>query len=135
MFTNMKVALRLAVLAGALVFLMIVIGILGIKGMHDSHQGMHTVYVDRVEPMRDLKTVIDNFALMLVDIPQKTAKGMLSPAEAIQMTEQTLPATDALWDYYLTTFLIEDEKKLIKTAAPLIDQTRQQLRILSLIHI
>ena len=41
MFNNMKVALRLAILASTLVVLMIVIGILGIKGMRDANQGMH----------------------------------------------------------------------------------------------
>lgn len=130
MFSNMKVALRLAILASILVALMIVIGLLGIKGMYDANQGMHTVYVDRVEPMRDLKDVIDNFALILVDVPQKTAKGIISPAEAIKITEETLPATDALWNHFLTTFLTEDEKQLVKTATPLIEQTRRQLQAL-----
>lgn len=75
MFDNMKVSLRLALLAGILLLFMIVIGGMGIKGMSDANQGMHTVYVDRVEPMRDLKDVIDNFALILVDVPQKNSKG------------------------------------------------------------
>ena len=130
MFSNIKVAMRLAILSGALVVLMLVIGILGIKGMYDAHQAMRTVYVDRVEPMRDLKDVIDNYALTLVDVPQKTAKGILTTAEAIKITEETLPATDALWEHYLTTFLIDDEKKLIASAKPLIAQTRQQLQAL-----
>lgn len=39
MFSNMKVALRLAILAGTLVVLMIIIGLLGIKGMYDANQG------------------------------------------------------------------------------------------------
>jgi methyl-accepting chemotaxis protein len=59
MFNNMKVALRLAMLAGILLVFMILIGAMGIKGMSDANQGMHTVYVDRVEPMRDLKEVIE----------------------------------------------------------------------------
>lgn len=128
MFDNMKVSLRLALLAGILLLFMIVIGGMGIKGMSDANQGMHTVYVDRVEPMRDLKDVIDNFALILVDVPQKTAKGIITPAEALKITQETLPATDALWAHYLTTFLIEDEQKLVKSAEPLIAKTHQQLQ-------
>lgn len=121
MFQNMKVAVRLTILASALLIFMLIIGALGI-------QGMRTVYVDRVEPMRDLKDVIDNFALTLVDTPQKTAKGLISPQEALRITQETLPATDALWAHYLTTFLIEDEKKLVNLATPLIEETRLQLR-------
>ncbi|WP_062063531.1 methyl-accepting chemotaxis protein [Cellvibrio sp. OA-2007] len=128
MFSNMKVALRLAILAGTLVVLMVIIGVLGIQGMRDANHGMRTVYVDRVEPMRDLKEVIDNFALILVDVPQKTVKGIITLEEALQITQETLPATDALWENYLTTYLIDDEKKLVKTATPLINQTHQQLK-------
>ncbi len=125
MFQNMKVAMRLSLLAGTLVLLMILIGVLGIMGMRDANHGMHTVYVDRVEPMRDLKEVIDNYALILVDVPQKTVKGIISPQEALKITRETLPATDKIWEAYLRTFLIDDEKKLIKQAAPLIEQTRK----------
>ncbi len=96
MFNNTKVAARLAILAGALVTLMIVIGGFGIKGMNDANQGMRTVYLDRVEPMRDLKDVIDNFALILVDVPQKTVKGLITPQEALKITNETLPATDKI---------------------------------------
>ncbi|MGV8837790.1 MCP four helix bundle domain-containing protein, partial [Cellvibrio sp.] len=127
MFNNMKVALRLSMLAGILLAFMILIGAMGIKGMSDANQGMHTVYVDRVEPMRDLKEVIDNFALILVDVPQKTVKGIMTTQEALKITQEVLPNTDKLWEYYLTTFLIDEEKVLIKKAAPLIDKTHQQL--------
>ncbi len=128
MFSNMKVAMRLAILAGTLVILMVIIGVMGIRGMSAANQGMHTVYVDRVEPMRDLKEVIDNFALILVDVPQKTVKGIITSQEALRITQETLPRTDKLWETYLHTFLIDDEKILIKKAAPLIDKTHQQLR-------
>lgn len=127
MFQNMKVAVRLGLLAGTLVVLMILIGVIGIKGMHDANHGMHTVYVDRVEPMRDLKEVIDNFALILVDVPQKTVKGIISPQEALKITRDTLPATNKIWEEYLLTYLIDEEKQLIKQAAPLIEKTQQQL--------
>lgn len=128
MFNNMKVAMRLAILASTLVILMILIGIMGIKGMHDANQGMQTVYEDRVVPMRDLKEVIDNFALIMVDLPQKTVKEIITPQEALKITQETLPRTDKLWETYLGTFLIDEEKALIKKATPLIDKTQQQLR-------
>ncbi len=128
MFSNMKVAMRLAMLAGILLVFMIIIGAMGIQGMRNANQGMHTVYVDRVEPMRDLKEVIDNFALILVDVPQKTVKGIISTQEALKITQEVLPGTDKLWEHYLGTFLIDEEKALIKKATPLIDKTHQQLQ-------
>jgi methyl-accepting chemotaxis protein len=127
MFANMKVAMRLAMLAGTLIALMVIIGVLGILGMRDANDGMRTVYIDRVEPMRDLKDIIDNYALMLVDVPQKTAKGIITQQEAMRITQDTLPRTEQLWKTYLATFLIDDEKKLVKEAAPLLEITQQKL--------
>lgn len=128
MFNDMKVAMRLAVLAGMLVILMILIGIMGIKGMRDANHGMQTVYADRVVPMRDLKDVIDNYALIMVDVPQKTVKGIITPQEALKITQETLPSTEKIWETYLGTFLIDEEKALIQKATPLITKSQQQLR-------
>ena len=127
MLNNMKVAFRLALLAGTLIVLMILIGILGIQGMHEANQGMRTVYIDRVEPMRDLKEIIDNYALMLVDVPHKSSKKIISTQDALRITSETLPRTEQLWDAYLKTHLIDEEKNLIKEAEPLISRTHQQL--------
>lgn len=127
MLNNMKVAMRLALLAGALVLLMIIIGVLGIQGMRDANQAMQTVYIDRVEPMSDLKQVIDNFALILVDVPQKTTKNLMTYEEALKLSQEVLPQTQEIWQKYLGTFLIDEEKVLIKKAQPLVDKTYAQL--------
>lgn len=132
MLSSMKVAMRLAVLAGTLVILMIIIGTMGIRGMHQAHLGMQTVYLDRVEPMRDLKEIIDNYALILVDVPQKTAKKILTPQEAIKITQDTIPRTKELWKTYLSTFLIDEEKSLITEATPLLEKAESQLNELQI---
>ena len=127
MLSDMKVAFRLALLAGTLILLMVFIGILGILGMREANHGMRTVYLDRVEPMRDLKEIIDNYALILVDIPHKSSKNIISTQEALRLTNDALPRTKQLWEAYLKTFLIDDEKKLIKDAEPLIAKTHEQI--------
>jgi len=76
MLNNMRVAMRLAILAGTLIVLMLIIGLMGISGMRDANLGMQTVYNDRVVPMQQLKDVVDSYALTLVETPQKSAKGL-----------------------------------------------------------
>src|SRR5690606_14909383 len=91
MFDSMKVAFRLALLAGVLILLMLVIGVMGIQGMREAQNSMKTVYDDRVIPMRDLKIIIDNYALLLVDNPQKTIRGLADIQQVAQTTRELQP--------------------------------------------
>jgi methyl-accepting chemotaxis protein len=119
MFNNMKVAMRLAILAGTLVALMIVIGVLGIQGMRQAKNGMETVFKDRVVPMRDLKAVVDNLAITLTDIPNKATKQQISFGNAQKESKERLDKIEGLWHAYLNTVLVDDETALISEINPL----------------
>ncbi len=127
MLNNMKVAMRLAILAGTLIALMLIIGIMGIAGMRAANLGMQTVYNDRVVPMQQLKDVIDNYALILVDVPQKSTKNIISTQDALRITTETLPQTTQIWQAYLATELVPEEVALIKEATPLLKKADEQL--------
>lgn len=127
MLNNMRVAMRLAILAGTLIVLMLIIGIMGISGMRDANRGMETVYNDRVVPMQQLKDVIDNYALMLVDAPQKSAKNIISLQDAQRITAETLPQTTQLWQAYLATELVDEEVALVAEAKPMLKKADEQL--------
>ncbi len=49
--TNLKISTRLTALLGGLCVLVLLIGIEGLWGMHQSNQGLRTVYEDRVIPL------------------------------------------------------------------------------------
>lgn len=119
MLNNMKVAMRLSLLAGSLVALMIVIGALGIEGMSQANQGMRTVYIDRVVPMRDLKDIIDNYAIILNNIPADLSAGRTQLNKAEEESRQRFETVEKLWHEYLATYLIDDEKKLVAVINPL----------------
>lgn len=127
MFDSMKVAFRLALLAGVLILLMLVIGVMGIQGMREAQNSMKTVYDDRVIPMRDLKIIIDNYALLLVDNPQKTIRGLADIQQVAQTTRELQPQTQKVWDAYLQTYLVAEEAALVEQAKPLVIKADQQL--------
>ncbi len=127
MLNNMRVAMRLAILAGTLILLMLVIGIMGISGMRDANLGMQTVYNDRVVPMQQLKDVIDGYALTLVDTPQKSTKGLISLEKAQRLTADEHEVATGLWKDYLATELVDEEVALIKQATPLLQKADEKL--------
>lgn len=127
MLNKMKVAIRLTLLAVTLIVMMLIIGLLGIVGMRDANQGMNTVYNDRVVPMQQLKDVIDNYALMLVDAPHKTTNNAITTQAALTQTLETLDQTTQIWGAYLATELVPEEVALIKEATPLLKKADEQI--------
>ena len=85
--TDLKISTRLTALLGGLCVLVLLIGIEGLWGMHQSNQGLRTVYEDRVIPLGQLKTVSDLYAVHIVIPPTKYA---IAPS-ALQMHWPHLP--------------------------------------------
>lgn len=120
MFSNMKVAMRLAVLAGTLLVFMVIIGAMGIKGMREAYEGMRSVYMDRVIPLKDLKLIADMYAVNIVDVAHKVRNKGLNwqqGTESVNAAQQTIHTR---WDAYLATDLVSAEQKLVTELKPLL---------------
>ncbi|MDO8344866.1 MAG: methyl-accepting chemotaxis protein [Cellvibrio sp.] len=120
MFSNMKVALRLAILAGVLLIFMMIIGGMGIKGMYEAHEGMRTVYMDRVIPLKDLKLISDMYAVNIVDVAHKVRNKGLGWQDGITNVQAAQQTIQARWDAYLNTELVTAEKTLVAELKPLL---------------
>ncbi|MFC3116277.1 methyl-accepting chemotaxis protein [Cellvibrio fontiphilus] len=120
MLSNMKVALRLAILAGVLLVFMVVIGGMGVKGMYDEHEAMRTVYMDRVIPLKDLKLIADMYAVNIVDVAHKVRNKGMSWQDGINSVEAAQHTIQTRWDAYLNTELVDAEKKLVDELKPLL---------------
>ena len=125
MFDNLKVATRLILLAGVLILFMVLIGVLGISGMRTANEGLHTVYSDRVVPLRDLKVIADNYAVKIVDISHKVQIGSYSWDEGVRNLTQAEAVIDESWEHYTETRLSVHEQQLVDEVKPLKDQARE----------
>ncbi|WP_340680771.1 methyl-accepting chemotaxis protein [Paraglaciecola sp.] len=121
MFKNMKVAMRLALLAGVLIVLLIAIGLMGIRGMQTEHNGMESVYKDRVVPLKDLKLIADMYAVNIVDTAHKVRNGGMSYDNGISNISQADKAISETMRAYLATELVVEEQNLIAEIKPLLE--------------
>ena len=131
MFSNMKVAMRLALLAGVLVLLMIVIGTLGTLGMRDANQAMRSVYQDRVVPLKDLKLIADMYAVNIVDVAHKVRNKGMGWHEGSSSVSEATRVIHQRWDAYLATQLVEEEQTLVNQLKPLLasaDKATEELQ-------
>lgn len=63
MFNTKKVGTRLYALIGFLSILLIMIGVIGLRSTKQSHDGLNTVYNDRVIPLKGLKVIADMYEI------------------------------------------------------------------------
>lgn len=118
MFRTMKVATRLATLAGVMIALILVVGVLGIFAMQDSNRAMGSVYKDRVIPLKDLKLIADMYAVNIVDTAHKVRNKGLSMADGLSNVEKADDIIHQRWAAYLATELVSQEKELVEVIKP-----------------
>ena len=118
----MKLTIKARLLAciAALGLGMLAIGIS--SGMSASVAGhrIHSIIVDRVIPMQQLKIVSDMYAVNIVDTAHKARSGMLGNAEALESVSAAKAAIAENWNTYKATSMTAEESQLVtRTTADL----------------
>ena len=116
-------ALIVLMMAGSLA-----IGAAGLTGLRGVLDGLNSVYLDRVVPLRDLKLISDLYAVNIVDASHKARDGGMAPTEAARQVQDAQQRIQQIWKAYLATSLIDDEKRLIAQIEPLMQKADEPLR-------
>jgi methyl-accepting chemotaxis protein len=78
-----------------------------------------TIYDDRVIPLRDLKTIADDYAVLIIDSVNKANSGRITMQEAYGNVDQAKSRIANKWQKYIQTKLTPDELKLADDAETL----------------
>lgn len=130
---NWTIRTRLFVLIVLMMAGSLAIGAAGLTGLRGVLDGLNSVYLDRVVPLRDLKTIADLYAVNIVDASHKARNGGVPPAEAARQVEAAEDKILQIWKAYLATHLIGDERSLIAQIEPLMQKAREPLQRLKAI--
>ncbi|MBI4741958.1 MAG: methyl-accepting chemotaxis protein [Betaproteobacteria bacterium] len=121
MFNNMGVSSRLIVLNAIMAVFMIVIGVVGLRGMSGVVDGLHSVYDDRTVPLADLDKIqrlfAANFSEALRAIQHNPASELAKlhdhpVTEHTDRIEANIKAISDLWTKYMATTLTPEEKQI-----------------------
>ncbi|HDZ8854218.1 TPA: MCP four helix bundle domain-containing protein [Aeromonas dhakensis] len=112
MFKNSTIKIRLTILLCLLCVLLFGVGVLGLYNMHSSNKGLQRVYNDRVVPLKQLKTISDNYAVAIIDNVNKANAGLVSAEEALQQIQHAQQQIKLEWQHYQATKLTAAEQKL-----------------------
>jgi methyl-accepting chemotaxis protein len=130
MFNNLTIKNRLISVIGLLIAIMGVISYIGQRNTGQAIDSLKTVYIDRVEPLRDLKVVADMYAVNIVDTAHKTRNRNLTWTQGLQNIEQAEITISQAWKKYTSTYITGEEKKLVDAAIPLLHKAEQSVATL-----
>ena len=125
---NWTIRARLFVLIVLMMAGSLAIGAAGLTGLRGVLDGLNSVYLDRVVPLRDLKLISDLYAVNIVDASHKARDGGIAPTEAARQVQDAQQRIQQIWKAYLATSLIDDEKRLIAQIEPLMQKADEPLR-------
>jgi len=118
---NLNIRTRLiALVILPLVILVVLVG-LSAKVMNQVDHGLDELYVDRIEPLSQLKTVVDLYAVSVIDAANKVNAGLMTPAVARTEIRDAQTTIDEVWGRYMQTRLTPEEARLAEEARALFD--------------
>lgn len=116
---NFGLAARLSFSFAIPLLLMLVLAATGLFAMNSMNQGLRTVYLDRVVPLKGLKNIADLYAVSVIDAVNKANSGLLSAEQALAQVQQAQQQIRSEWTSYMATTLTPQEQLLATQAAEL----------------
>ncbi len=89
------------------------LGILKLSNLETLGMGLETVYEDRVKPLKQLKMLSDIYGINIVDTANKVLNNNMSWDQGRKSLEDTTKRIPGLWNEYIKTYLIEEEKSVV----------------------
>ncbi len=119
MFSKLDVGKRL-ILSALLSILVLVVMVTSATIIFSKiNKGVESIYKDRVVPLRDLKVIADNYAVLVIDAINKANAGRKSATEAHDSIRQARLKIDVKWQEYMATNLTPAEMTLANEAKAL----------------
>lgn len=86
-----------------------------------------TIYDDRVIPLEQLKTISDNYAVVVIDAVNKAHHGLITPQVARSEIQIAQQENEAVWREYRSTRMTPEEAKLAQEVEDLFRQATPEI--------
>ncbi|WP_018871947.1 methyl-accepting chemotaxis protein [Thioalkalivibrio sp. ALJ16] len=116
MKTQFSVRTKLLITIVLPLLALMVISVLSVRFMSEIGAGVDRIYADRVVPLRQLKTIADDYAVEVIDAVNKAHNGLMSAEQALAGVREARADIDAHWSSYLATDLTPREEQLADEA-------------------
>ncbi len=98
---------------------LLLLAALAARGTANIEDGVQNIYHDRVVPLQQLKTIADNYAVLVIDAVNKADAGRMTAEEALADVREARTEIATIWEAYLATTLTPREQELADGARSL----------------
>lgn len=127
MLNQLNVQTRLMALAAFPLVVLMLLCLLSLNNMRQLANGVESLYVDRIEPLQQIKQVSDAFAVTIVDTLHKYRAGDIGSEQALETIDKARQTALSRWQAYQQTSLTPEEHGLMEQAQTKIQLWQQQL--------
>jgi methyl-accepting chemotaxis protein len=113
---NLKVLTRMVILIAITSAVSLFIGLYGVNNLNTVNEGMTSMYVDRVLPLRQLKAISDAYAINIVDATHKVRNGNIAWSEGIRSYESASKQVEENLTAYAASKIEGEEVRLFNEA-------------------
>ncbi|GAB1100855.1 MAG: hypothetical protein Sw2LagPseu_24160 [Shewanella algae] len=126
----MKLQLKHKMLLGMAVPLLLMLLLCGIaiNIMNKIDSGVENIYSDRVVPLKDLKSIGDDYAVFVIDAINKANAGDFSAEQARTALDEADKSIKQRWQDYTATQLTARESQLVNEAKRLFIPADEQIK-------
>ncbi len=122
---KLRTKLQLGFIVPAL--LLGVMGVSSIIGFFQINHQVETIYDDRMIPLKQLKTVSDEYLVGVIDTANKTHAGIMTRDQALQKINDAQVNIKENWEAYQKTYLTPEEKILADEVKKTASATDEQI--------
>lgn len=110
---------RLLSSLGLLIAAAMVVGAIGFYSSHLAQVGLETVFRHRVEPLREIKSVADLYAVNIVDTAHKVRNGNMQAEAGSLLVSSAVNSIARRWRDYVARDITEPERAIVNEIKPL----------------
>jgi len=125
---NVSLKSRLVILALIPISAIAGLSIYALIVISDINRGVASIYNDRVVPLKDLKIISDDYAVLIMEAINKANAGMLRVDEALHEIEEAEATAKSKWAALKQTSLTEKEARLVREAEALFRVADRQIQ-------
>ena len=122
MLSNLNVTSRLGAISLFPIIVLIIVVFSAVNIFGNIQNGIDNLYKDRIVPLRDLKIIADDYAILIIDTINKANSGRMTSEQAKTNLLKAQNRIKKTWEIYLSTELTDEEQKLANEAEPLFKQ-------------
>jgi methyl-accepting chemotaxis protein len=127
MLSRFKISTRLIATSFFPIIVLILVVTSAVSIFGNIQNGVDSLYEDRVVPLRDLKIIADDYAVLIIDTINKTNTGRMTVEQAQKNLISAQDRIAKTWKEYLATTLTTEEARLAREAEPLFTEANNAI--------